>query len=551
MDFRSQLTQNGVPVALLGHTHAFGDLTGKPTTLAGYGITDALSTAGGSAGRSVFLPGTDSAMAAAVGSLGQLEARSSGAAGAGAFIAFHRPGTYAAYLGLDTDNKFKVGGWSMGAVAYELWHDGNAAAKVPDDATLLGGSQDLNSYQTAGFYYQNSNANAGSGSNYPQAYAGSLLVQKSAGVTQLYATYYTAAPELWFRTYYAGSWTAWRRVLTSVNYSSYAPSLTGGGASGTWDIDILGNAATSTATTQSTWSDLYVNGWFRNNAALTGIYNQNLGVHLYAHSTVGWTITSNGGYPQLAFRTGHQGTMRGYVYSDATGFGLLHSGGGWMLYANGNANVTFPGQVISQTYMTITQNANAGYQFYERDQNVLWVLYSQSGIARLWRGSDLFNFGSAGNMGIRQALWSGCALSVKGMGTSSSTYGMILYDSAGGNTFWVRDDGVGWLKVNPLTYSDARRKTQIADIDNPLALISALRPRSFVMRDDPSEKRRYGLIAQEAIAIIPDLVDLSVQPGQNEAEYSMDYIGLIGPLIGAVQQLAARVTTLEETPCSR
>lgn len=27
--------------AAAGHTHAFGDITGKPTTLAGYGITDA------------------------------------------------------------------------------------------------------------------------------------------------------------------------------------------------------------------------------------------------------------------------------------------------------------------------------------------------------------------------------------------------------------------------------------------------------------------------------------------------------------------------------
>ncbi len=47
-----------------------------------------------------------------------------GGPGDAAFQTFHRPGSYAAYFGLDTDNRWKVGGWSAGAVAHELWHDG-------------------------------------------------------------------------------------------------------------------------------------------------------------------------------------------------------------------------------------------------------------------------------------------------------------------------------------------------------------------------------------------------------------------------------------------
>jgi hypothetical protein len=57
------------------------------------------------------------------GSEGQLELQN---AGSGASkIAFHRVGAYAAYLGLDTDNVWAVGGWSMGAIRYPLHHDGN------------------------------------------------------------------------------------------------------------------------------------------------------------------------------------------------------------------------------------------------------------------------------------------------------------------------------------------------------------------------------------------------------------------------------------------
>lgn len=38
----------------------------------------------------------------------------------------------------------------------------------------------------------------------------------------------------------------WIRVLDSLNYNSYAPTKTGGGASGTWGISVNGNSATTT-----------------------------------------------------------------------------------------------------------------------------------------------------------------------------------------------------------------------------------------------------------------------------------------------------------------
>lgn len=44
--------------------------------------------------------------------------------GASAVMQFFRGGQYAAYFGLDTDNLWKVGGRSMGNVAYPVWHDG-------------------------------------------------------------------------------------------------------------------------------------------------------------------------------------------------------------------------------------------------------------------------------------------------------------------------------------------------------------------------------------------------------------------------------------------
>lgn len=42
-----------------------------------------------------------------------------------------------------------------------------------------------------------------------------------------------------------GNWSDWASILDSTNYNSYAPTKTGGGAYGTWDINILGNAASA------------------------------------------------------------------------------------------------------------------------------------------------------------------------------------------------------------------------------------------------------------------------------------------------------------------
>jgi alpha-tubulin suppressor-like RCC1 family protein len=65
------------------------------------------------------------------GSGGMFEQQSSvSGTGNAAYMTFHRPGLYAVKFGLDTDNKLKIGGWSMGNVSYDIWHDNNAYTKA-------------------------------------------------------------------------------------------------------------------------------------------------------------------------------------------------------------------------------------------------------------------------------------------------------------------------------------------------------------------------------------------------------------------------------------
>lgn len=71
-------------------------------------------------GKQTISLSTGQSISAMSGGTGQLEVLNDSAAASPAVISFHRGSSYAVHFGLDTDNKLKVGGWSMGAAAYEI-----------------------------------------------------------------------------------------------------------------------------------------------------------------------------------------------------------------------------------------------------------------------------------------------------------------------------------------------------------------------------------------------------------------------------------------------
>lgn len=110
------------------------------------------------------------------------------------------------------------------------------------------GSGDLNQAYNSGLYGFDVPSNS------PGFSYGHILVMRGRGDTigQLAIDYSSGVMS--FRGAYlpngsstvGAAWSSWRRALDSANYTNYSPSLTGSGASGTWGINITGNAATST-----------------------------------------------------------------------------------------------------------------------------------------------------------------------------------------------------------------------------------------------------------------------------------------------------------------
>lgn len=127
-------------------------LTGSATQLGGIAAASYVrtDTAQSITARKTFSGNQASVMATATGSLGAFEVYGDGTNAA--FMAFHRPGAFAAYLGVDTDNVLKYGGWSVGASASPIVLSNGASWNISvsgSSASCTGNSLTATTLQTA------------------------------------------------------------------------------------------------------------------------------------------------------------------------------------------------------------------------------------------------------------------------------------------------------------------------------------------------------------------------------------------------------------------
>ncbi|WP_234096161.1 phage tail-collar fiber domain-containing protein [Citrobacter portucalensis] len=77
-----------------------------------------------------------------------------------------------------------------------------------DQCVEIGPGQDLDNYQSPGLYFQPANANTSTALHYPENNAGSLMVLRSAGITQVYRVY--SGSRSYSRSKYSTQpWTTW------------------------------------------------------------------------------------------------------------------------------------------------------------------------------------------------------------------------------------------------------------------------------------------------------------------------------------------------------
>lgn len=96
--------------------------------------------------------------------------------------------------------------------------------------TLVPRNANLNTYRTAGMFYNPNNADVNTMTNVPTKQSFSLLVERHAGVKQTFTNYSTNGIQTWVRNYFNGTWSSWYQqaiVLSGTGNPSNASGMNG------------------------------------------------------------------------------------------------------------------------------------------------------------------------------------------------------------------------------------------------------------------------------------------------------------------------------------
>jgi hypothetical protein len=122
--------------------------------------------------------------------------------------------------------------------------------------------------------------------------------------------------------------------------------------------------------------------------------------------------------------------------------------------------------------------------------------------------------------------------------------------------------GTGWTSVliansgsysgsltmsdNITAYSDLKLKQNIFTIDSALEKVKNLRGVYYTRKDDETNKRKVGVIAQEIELVLPEVVMKNVKEETKEETLSVDYGNITALLIEAMKEQQATIESLKD-----
>jgi hypothetical protein len=171
----------------------------------------------------------------------------------------------------------------------------------------------------------------------------------------------------------------------------------------------------------SQFSAVYADNFFRPQGA-TGVYWQSYDTRIFSDNTNYLKSRSDNGWVIYDRSAG----LRGYLYFDGSGFGLLHSSGGWAVRTTPSLN---------ELYNITLGNDFRAYIYYDRDDTAYYINPATNG--RIWQ------------MGIGYQAANGARFSVTG-GHGDSTIRITAQGNLLGTgatsamQWWVSEPGVTW-----------------------------------------------------------------------------------------------------------
>ena len=235
----------------------------------------------------------------------------------------------------------------------------------------------------------------------------------------------------------------------------------------------------------------------------------------------------------------------GYTFETLTGV----QGHGTMAQQDANAVAITAGNIGGSTVINTTGTLNV-------DGNTLVVDVVNNrvgvGIFAPIVGLDVFvQAYLRANVGVQAAPETAKALALNWARATQSGIVLHVTDSDSGGNPAIAFTTVGGTQIGSITTtgaatayntsSDRRLKEAIAPLTGALATVLALAPVQFGWKADGSVGQ--GFIAQDVINVVPQAV--TGNPDDPEATMQMDHSKLVVWLVGACQELAARLAALE------
>ena len=341
------------------------------------------------------------------------------------------------------------------------------------------------------------------------------------------------------------------------------PTRTGGDASGTWSISITGSAGSVAWGNVSSKPQDWLNAtnlisWNAPNDAVPSGFYENIGG---SGNPVGtW-------FNYINVRHSNPSNVHGYqlgmsYYDNNLWFRSYQASGTYQSWSRALATQTDPFPSNMNQYVRTTDAVTFG------GANINYSGSNVTGLSATHTGSI-----SSGQVAQGLALgWTGYGATfgiVYKQGELSPSDMCHIYNIGGfymkifngsGNNFHRFDDN-GSVSINSssqgsyifnvtgdiyatadvIAFSDARVKDDVRTVENALEKVTKLRGVTYIKKDEDNNKRKMGVIAQEVLEVIPEVVHQD-----NDGFYGVAYGNIVGVLIEAIKEQQKQIDELKQ-----
>ena len=315
----------------------------------------------------------------------------------------------------------------------------------------------------------------------------------------------------------------WNTAYGWGDHAGLYPTYTGSGASGTWAINITGNAATATDASTLGGASASVN------ASNDTIVKRHASGYIFANYFNTTPNDVTGAITRICVETGNDGYIRhatGAVLNDTLAV---------------SASATITQRRTHSGIIDAFQGILGGYN----DGNASGSNWG----CNIWGMGDSYDGSGAATAfvpGSYNVCWlrSGNAKYISSVGEGMYVFSQSATTAKGG----IGTGGI-WTSGNVTAYSDIRVKTNIEHIPDALDKVCQLNGYTFDRTDveydeltnEPDKPiRQTGVIAQEVLEVLPEAV-----VGTEEGHYSVAYGNMVGLLIEAIKEQQGQIEDLK------